>query len=276
MFFTDALPLNVEHLTQVMITQGVDFGMRLMGAILAWLVGRWLISLVANMVKRALTHSSRIDTTLQKYLTTVLKGVLTVMLILGILGMFGVQTTSFAALLAGAGLAIGTAWGGLLQHFAAGVFMQVLRPFRVGDLVQAGGTNGTVTELGLFTTTITSGDGVPTIIGNNRIFNDNIMNFSARPMRRVDCAVRLDHSVPLAEAMLALAEAVQQLPNVLPEPAVSTLILDIAPEGPLIGIRPYTQSGNHSSVQAAVHQVILDVCKANDYAIAKPPAGAKV
>ena len=98
------------------------------------------------------------DATLANYLRSIFSVVLNVVLVLAILDIFGVKTTSFAALLAGAGLATGTAWGGLLTHFAAGVFMQVLRPFKVGDFVQAGGVTGTVHEVGLFGTTIIAPD----------------------------------------------------------------------------------------------------------------------
>src|SRR5438128_9522202 len=109
-------------------------------------------------------RGQRIDETLSRYLSAAMSMALNVLLVLAILDIFGVKTTSFAALLAGAGLAIGTAWGGLLTHFAAGVFMQVLRPFKVGDFVQAGGVTGTVTEIGLFGTTIITPDNVHTLV----------------------------------------------------------------------------------------------------------------
>jgi small-conductance mechanosensitive channel len=118
-----------------------------LAALAAWIIGRWLIGIALNLFTRALTAGKKVDATLSNYLRAILSVMLTMVLILAIFDIFRVKTTSFAALLAGAGLAIGTAWGGLLTHFAAGVFMQVLRPFKVGDFVQAGGVTGTVTEI---------------------------------------------------------------------------------------------------------------------------------
>ena len=112
-------------------------------------------------------------------------------MVLGILGYFGIQTTSFAALIAGAGLAIGAAWSGMLGNFAAGAFMLVLRPFKVGDFVGIAGVVGTVHELGLFGTTIVTPDNVMTILGNGKIFAETIQNFSALPVRRVDLKAQL-------------------------------------------------------------------------------------
>ena len=131
-------------------TQGLDFGLKLLGAIVAWIIGRWVIGILKRLTHRGLQRGRKIDETLAVYITAVVAVALNVLLVLAILDIFGVRTTSFAALLAGAGLAIGTAWGGLLTHFAAGVFLQVLRPYKVGDHVIVGGVNGMVKELGLF------------------------------------------------------------------------------------------------------------------------------
>jgi small conductance mechanosensitive channel len=112
-------------------------------------------------------------------------------LVVAILGYFGVQTTTFAALIAAAGLAIGTAWAGLLANFAAGAFLLVLRPFKVGDFISAAGVMGTVHEIGLFVTTMDSPDNVRTFVGNNKIFSDTIQNYSANAYRRVDLTAQI-------------------------------------------------------------------------------------
>jgi hypothetical protein len=107
-------------------------------------------------------NRNNVDPTLTKYLGSIVAIALNIALVLGILGYFGIQTTSFAAMLAGAGVAIGAAWSGMLGNFAAGAFMLVLRPFKVGDFVSVGGVTGTVHELGLFGTTIITPDNVMT------------------------------------------------------------------------------------------------------------------
>ena len=111
---------------------------------------------------------------------------LDIILVVAILGFFGVQTTTFAAVLAAAGIAIGMAWSGLLANFAAGVFLVIFRPFKTGDFVSAGGVTGTIHEIGLFVTTIDAPDNVRNIVGNNKIFGDNIQNYSTNPYRRVE------------------------------------------------------------------------------------------
>jgi small conductance mechanosensitive channel len=126
---------------------------KIAGAIVLWLVGRWLISFALALLGRALAKQA-FDVTLTRYLQTALKILLNVALIVAILGFFGVETTTFAALLAAGGVAIGVAWGGLLANFAAGAFLVFLRPFKVGDFVTAAGVTGTVESVGLFGTVI--------------------------------------------------------------------------------------------------------------------------
>jgi len=114
-----------------------------------------------------------------RYLGNIVTVALNVALVIGILGYFGLETTTFAAILAAAGVAIGMGWSGLLANFAAGAFLVVLRPFKVGDFVTAGGVTGTVKEVGLFVTTINPLDNIQTFVGNNKIFADTIQNYNA-------------------------------------------------------------------------------------------------
>ena len=117
----------------------MDFGIKPLTAIVAWIIGRWLINLAVGLIGKAFRRGGKIDATLAHYLKSIIAIVLNIIMILAILDIFGIRTTSFAALLAGAGLAIGAAWSGMLGNSAAGVFMQVLRPYKVGDFIQTGG-----------------------------------------------------------------------------------------------------------------------------------------
>src|SRR6185295_3986347 len=117
--------------------------------------------------------------------------VLQLLVLIAVLGVLGVETTSFAALLAAAGIAIGAAWSGLLSNFAAGLFLLTFLPFKVGDTIAAGGITGEVREIGLFVTSIDTADHVLTFVGNNKLFSDNVQNFSANAYRRVDLTVQL-------------------------------------------------------------------------------------
>ena len=263
--------MNIEAIITFLSTQGLDFALKALGALAAWIVGRWLIGLALRAVGVALERGKKVDATLAQYLRSILSVVLNIVLVLAILDIFGVQTTSFAALLAGAGLAIGTAWGGLLQHFAAGVFMQVLRPFKVGDFVQAGGVTGTVHEVGLFGTTIITPDNVLTIVGNNKVFSESIQNFSALPHRRVECTAKVANSVDPADAIARLRSALAQIPNVLTTPAPDVEILQFTPEGPLLAVRPHAHNDHYWQVYFDTHKAIVTTFGAAGYPVPETP-----
>ena len=151
---------------------------------------------------------------LARYIQASLSVTLNIALVVSILGFFGVETTTFAALIAAGGVAIGLAWGGLLANFAAGGVLMVLRPFKVGDAVTAGGVTGTVEAIGLFGTTINTSDNVMAIVGSNKIFSDTIQNYSANPYRRVDMTVTIDNSVRHQRAIALLKEGLLRMHTV--------------------------------------------------------------
>ncbi len=263
--------MNTEAVWTFVSTQGVDFGLKVLGAIAAWLIGRWLIGLALRFVRVGLERGRRVDPTLSDYLVSILSVLLNIVLILAILDMFGVKTTSFAALLAGAGLAIGTAWGGLLTHFAAGVFLQVLRPYKVGDYVTIGGVNGTVQELGLFGTTLITPDNVTATVGNNKVLSDTIQNFSTLACRRVDTTAKVANGVDVNQAIALLRQAVQAIPNVATQPPPDVEILQFTPEGPLLAVRPYTHTDHYWQVYFDTHKAIVKTFGAAGYPTPETP-----
>jgi len=263
--------MNLEVVWNFLATQGADLGLKILGALAAWMIGRWLIGVAVSLLGSGMERARNLDQTLIRYLKSIISVVLTVILILAILDIFGVKTTSFAALLAGAGLAIGTAWSGLLGHFAAGVFLQVLRPYKVGDFISAGGITGTVKELGLFATTILTPDNVTTIVGNNKVFSDNIQNFSQEPFRRVDCVAKVANSVDVQDAMARLRVTVAAIPNVKQEPAPDVEILQFTPEGPLLCVRPYTHTDHYWQVYFDTHKAVVSTFGAAGYPVPETP-----
>ena len=136
-----------------------------------------------------------------RYIGSAVTVALNIILVVAILGYFGVETTSFAALVAGLGIAVGAAWGGLLSNFAAGAFILMLRPFKVGDYVLAGDVEGTVRMIGLFATALDTPDNVLTLVGNAKIMGGTIKNFSHNAYRRVELTAQLDHTVDPADAI---------------------------------------------------------------------------
>jgi small conductance mechanosensitive channel len=234
--------------------------LKVVAAIIFWFVGRWLIGQVIKLVQTAM-HRNDIDPTLTRYLGSIINVALNIALVLGILGYFGIQTTSIAAMLAGAGVAIGAAWSGMLGNFAAGAFMLVLRPFKVGDFVSIGGITGTVHELGLFGTTIVTPDNVLTLVGNGKVFGDTIQNFSALPFRRVDRTVQLAGGVDHQDAIARLTAAVARIANVVTAPAPEVSLLDINLLGTVIAVRPYCHTDHYWQVYFDTNEAITRVCK---------------
>jgi small conductance mechanosensitive channel len=227
------------------------------GAIILWIFGRWLIGLAVRLVTRAL-EKQRVDPTLLRYVGNIVSVILNVALVVAILGYFGVETTTFAALIAAAGVAIGLAWSGLLANFAAGAFLIVLRPFKVGDFITAAGITGTVKEVGLFVTTINTLDNVLTIVGNNKIFSENIQNFSSNPYRRVDLVAQLNHAVDHRAAIQMLKERLVKIPHVVAEPLPDVEILTFNLAGPVLAVRPYCHTDHYWQVYFDTNRVIRE------------------
>lgn len=242
------------------------FALKALGALVAWVIGRYLIGLAVRAVSAALSRQ-HVDPTLLRYIGNIVNVTLNIVLIVAILGYFGVETTSFAALVAAMGIAIGAAWAGLLANFAAGSFLIVLRPFKVGDYVKAAGVEGTVKEIGLFATTIITPDNLFTFVGNNKIFSDTIQNFSTSEYRRVERTAQLDHSVDTQDAIKRLKTALLEIPNVCKEPPPDVEIIDFTPRGPLLAVRPYTHTDNYWQVFFDTNRAIVATFGAAGYAV---------
>src|SRR4051794_10307294 len=249
--------MDVNTLTAAAVATLVAVAWKLIGAMVLWLVGRWLIRFAARLVGRAMTRQS-VDATLARYFQTGLGVVLNVALVVAILGFFGVETTTFAALVAAGGVAIGVAWGGLLANFAAGAFLVFLRPFRVGDAVTAGGVTGTVDSIGLFGTTINTPDNVHTIIGNGKIFGDTIQNYSTNPYRRVDLTAVISNAVDHHHAIARLKEGLPRIANVLATPAPVADVLQFTPAGPVLCVRPYCANAHYWQVYFDTNRLIRE------------------
>ncbi len=252
--------MDMQAIQVFLSTTATELAVKVLAAIAFWIVGRWLIGRVISLMQAAMNRNN-VDPTLTKYLGSIVAIALNIALVLGILGYFGIQTTSFAAMLAGAGVAIGAAWSGLLGNFAAGAFMLILRPFKVGDFVSIGGVTGTVHELGLFGTTIVTPDNVMTLIGNGKIFGDTIQNFSVLPARRVERVAQLAGSVDPLEAIERFKAAVAQIPNVSAQKAAEVNLLDMNLNGPVIAVRPYAHNDHYWQVFFDTNEAIVRVCR---------------
>ncbi|GAB3247950.1 mechanosensitive ion channel family protein [Chitinimonas naiadis] len=241
------MEFDIEHWQDLLLGYATTLGVKLLAAIAFWVIGRWLIGVAERAVRNSLERQ-KVDPTVLRYIGGVLTVTLNILLVIGILGYFGVQTTTFAALIAAAGVAIGMAWSGLLANFAAGAFLIVLRPFKVNDFVTVGGVTGTIKEIGLFATTINTPDNVLTMVGNNKIFGDTIQNFSANAFRRVDLKAQLAGSADHRAAISLLQRELAAIPNVLATPAPDVAILEFNLVGPVLAVRPYCHNDHYWQV----------------------------
>ena len=251
--------LDITHWQNIVMQYVTDFGVKIIAAIAFWIVGRWLIGMSLRLIDKSLgAGPQKVDPTVLRYIHNIVNVTLNILLVIGILGYFGIQTTTFAALLAAAGVAIGMAWSGLLANFAAGAFLIVLRPFKVGDFVSAAGVTGTIKEIGLFATQITTPDNVLCVVGNNKIFGDTIQNYTANPYRRVDLKAQLAGNVDHQAAMDLLKLEMAKIPNVMSNPAPEANIIEFTLVGPVLAVRPYCHNDHYWQVYFDTNQLIRE------------------
>lgn len=248
---------SIAQLQQTITDNAVAVAVKILGALVFWIAGRWLIGAAVRLLRRALERQ-KVDPTLLRYTGSILTVTLNIVLVVGILGYFGVQTTTFAALFAAAGVAIGMAWSGLLAHFAAGAFLIVLKPFKVDDFVTIAGVTGTVREIGLFATVVDTADNVHTTIGNNKILSDVITNFSANGYRRVDLKAQLSGATDVSAAMKVLEEKLAAIPNVISTPKPDVAILEFNLVGPVLAVRPYCHTDHYWQVYFEANRILRE------------------
>lgn len=257
--------MNID-LMNLLTTTVLPFAGKVVAAIILWIVGRLLIGAVQRLLGRGLT-ARKIDVTLIRYAGSSLGVLLTILLGLAILSLFGIETASFAGILAAAGVAIGMAWSGLLSNFAAGVFLVVLRPFKVGDAITAGGVTGSVVEIGLFGTTLDTPDGIRTVVGNSKIFGDNIQNYTTNPFRRVDLKAQLAHGVDIKAAMARLQDRMRSVPKVMATPAPEVEILELNAMGVALTIRGYAHHDDYWTVYFEGYKAIVEELSSAGYPV---------
>ena len=247
-----------QALIDSLIVKATEVGLNLLKGFAIWVIGRWLIKFAVDMMAKQMEHR-KIDATIVGYARSTVSASMNIVLAVVLLGVFGIETTSFAAFVAGAGLAIGAAWGGLLSNLAAGAFLIVLRPFKTGDTISAGGVTGTVVEIGLFVTTFLTPDNVITYVGNSKILSSTVKNYSASDSRRVELVGNLKRSKDLERTMAEVRERLLQVPNVLAVPAPEVNVSSFDEHCCTLAIRPYTHSDNFFQVQFDATNAMRDL-----------------
>lgn len=206
--------LSFDELIQKMVNGLISFGLKVGIAILVFYVGRYIIRKLYKMVYNVMTHR-HIDQSLTTFVLSLIRMVLYFILVISIIGILGLETSSFLAIFASAGVAIGMALSGTLQNFAGGVLILLLKPYKVGDFIEVNGFTGTVKSIQLFNTVINTVDNKAIILPNGALSTSSINNYSLESYRRVDWTVCLAYGTDLDKAKDALMEIVQADPRVV-------------------------------------------------------------
>lgn len=218
---------RVETLVHQLIDWGVDVGGRIIGALLIFVIGRFAISLIKRMLDSFLSKR-KVDAGIQSFVKSLVNILLTILLIIAVVGKLGVETTSFAALLASAGVAVGMALSGNLQNFAGGLIVLLLRPFKVGDFIEAQGVSGTVREIQIFHTILTTSDNKEIYIPNGSLSSSTVINYSREATRRIEWifGVEYGESFDKVESTIRRVLATDSRILTTPEPFVALHALD--------------------------------------------------
>ncbi|WP_282069361.1 mechanosensitive ion channel family protein [Olleya namhaensis] len=233
----------IDKGTQVII----DYAPKLLAAIAIWIIGAFVIKQITKALKKLMLLKNY-DESLQKFLLNLLNWVLKIVLIVVVLGTLGVETTSFAAILAAAGLAIGLALQGSLGNFAGGVLIMLFKPFKIGDLIEAQGEVGVVKEIQIFTTKLTGLSNREIIIPNGSLSNGNIINFSTEGTRRVDLVFGVGYDSDIKQTKSVLMQVLKDNPKVLNTPEPTVNVMELADSSVNFAVRPWCKAEDYWAV----------------------------
>ncbi|MFT7284082.1 MAG: small conductance mechanosensitive channel [Nonlabens sp.] len=241
--------INIEKGVELVL----EYGIPLIKALLIYLVGRWLIKKVLKLTHK-LMLVNEYDTTLEKFLLNLIKWVLWILLTVSVVGTLGVQTTSFAALIGAAGLAIGLALQGSLSNFAGGVLLLLFKPFKIGDTIEAQGIIGTIKEIDLLQTKVITAQRKLAIIPNGPLLNGTIINFNAEGILRCDTVIGVSYDADISKTLEALTKLCTDHPLVLKDPAPLVQVSENASSSIHILVRPYTLTADVWTVNFYLQQ----------------------
>ena len=236
-------------------TMGMEYGVRILGAIVILIIGIW----VAKLIKKGivtLMEKRKVDPTLVSFVAGLLYVAMQIFVIVAALEKLDIKTTSFIAVLGAAGLAVGLALQGSLANFAAGVLMIIFKPIKIGDFVEAGGATGAVVEISIFTTIINTPDNRKTIVPNAKLMGDNIINYSANNTRRVDLAAGISYADDIDKARAAIQAALSEVDGILESPAPDILVSEMADSSVNFAVRPWCAPADYWGVYFGVNEAI--------------------
>jgi|MDTG01.1.fsa_nt_gb small conductance mechanosensitive channel len=239
--------MDVEKILEKIINMGVEYGPKLLGAILVWIIGSWVIkAIMKNFVK--VLDKRDMDASLKPFLKSLFGILLRAMLIISVLGMLGIQMTSFVAILGAAGLAVGMALSGTLQNFAGGVMILLFKPFRVGDFIDAQGHMGSVKEIQIFNTILTTPDNKTIIIPNGGLSNSSMTNFSTEPLRRVDWTFGVGYGDSVKKTRKVIAKIAAEDERILKDPELFIGLAELGDSSVNFAVRAWVKAEDYWGV----------------------------
>jgi small conductance mechanosensitive channel len=221
--------------------------LKILVAIAIFVVGKWGAKFAVKLAGKVM-EKSKVDETLNKFLSNVLYGLLLVVIILAALGTLGIETTSFVAILGAAGLAIGLAFQSSLSNVGAGIMIILFRPFKIGDFIEAGGATGVVEDINIFNTSLKTGDNKTIIVSNSNIVGGNIINYSTKDTRRVDLTFGIGYDDDLKLAKETLNEIINADERVLKDPEPFIAVSELADSSVNFVVRAWVKSGDYWGV----------------------------
>lgn len=252
---------GLEGILNSLIAQGTDLGWTLIKAFLVFIVGRLLIGLVNKLIRRVLFKRD-IEPSVKSFVGSLANVVLTILLIISVVGALGVQTTSFAALLASAGVAIGMALSGNLANFAGGLIILLFKPFKVGDYIEAPNASGTVKEIQIFHTILTTPDNKRVYIPNGSLSSGVVTNYSQEPTRRVDWTFGVDYGEDYAKVKQVVETILARESRILPDPAPFIALHTLADSSVNIVVRAWVKSPDYWGVYFDTNQAVYETFNA--------------
>ena len=246
---------------QALIEKGMDLGIEagksIVVAVVTYFVGKALISLVNRMLS-GMMERRNVDPAIQSFTKSLANILLMILLVISVVSALGVNTTSFAALLASGGVAVGMALSGNLQNLAGGIVILLFRPFKVGDYIEAQGTGGTVGEIQIFHTILTTSDNKKIYLPNGALSSGNITNYSKEPLRRVDFTVAVEYGEDIDKVRKALKDILDKDERVLQEPAPVIVLGALADSSVNITVRVWVKSENYWNVFFQTNETIYN------------------
>lgn len=237
----------MENLLDKLLEWGALYGTKILAAIAILVIGRIVVGILVGVVRRLMTRAN-VDETLTKFVVSLTRIALMVFLVIAAVGALGVQTTSFVAIIGAAGLAIGFALQGSLANFASGVMLIIFRPFKAGDYVEAGGSAGSVETISIFNTVLNTPNNCKVIIPNSKVTGDNIVNYSAKEMRRIDLVFGIGYGDDLRLAKETLNEIIAADSRILKDPEPTVAVLELADSSVNFAVRPWVKTADYWAV----------------------------